>query len=171
MWKWKSLFVTTWIVVHGISQARILEWIAFFFSKRSSQPMDRTQVFCIAGRFFTGWTTRKALVKVRIHLNMTLTSSDIRYRIKGFIKAITKTAQKKTYTSSLWRNNYFLNRKPLLFVTRFVLKIRLVFLINFLSYQFLLLTSWRAELYLYCLHILIVFNLYIYIYFGLLRWR
>ena len=41
-------------VVHcKILQARILEWVAFPFSRRSSQPRDRTQVFHIAGRFFT----------------------------------------------------------------------------------------------------------------------
>ena len=39
--------------VHGISQARILEWVAISFSRGSSQPRDRTWVFCIAGRFFT----------------------------------------------------------------------------------------------------------------------
>ena len=38
--------------VHGILQARILEWEAFPFSKASSQPRDRTQVPRIAGRFF-----------------------------------------------------------------------------------------------------------------------
>ena len=40
-------------IVHGILQARILEWVAFPFSRGSSQPRDRTQVSCIAGRFFT----------------------------------------------------------------------------------------------------------------------
>jgi len=39
--------------VHGIFQARIVEWIAMPFSSRSSQPRDRTQVSHIAGRFFT----------------------------------------------------------------------------------------------------------------------
>ena len=39
--------------VHGILQARILEWVAFPFSSRSSQSRDRTQVSCIALRFFT----------------------------------------------------------------------------------------------------------------------
>ena len=38
--------------VHGILQARILEWLAFFFSRGFSQPRDWTQVSCIAGRFF-----------------------------------------------------------------------------------------------------------------------
>ena len=38
--------------VHGILQARILEWVAFPFSRGSSQPRDRTQVSRIAGGFF-----------------------------------------------------------------------------------------------------------------------
>ena len=41
--------------VHGILQARILEWVAISFSTGSSQPRNWTQVLCIAGRFFTGW--------------------------------------------------------------------------------------------------------------------
>ena len=40
-------------IVHGIVQARILEWIAFPFSKGSSQPRDPTQVSRIADGFFT----------------------------------------------------------------------------------------------------------------------
>ena len=39
--------------VHGIPQARILEWVAYPFSRGSSQPRSRTGVSCIAGRFFT----------------------------------------------------------------------------------------------------------------------
>ena len=39
--------------VHGILQARILEWLAFPFYKESSQLRDRIQVSCIAGGFFT----------------------------------------------------------------------------------------------------------------------
>ena len=46
--------------VHGILQARILEWAAFPFSRRSSQPRDWIQVFCIAGGFFTNWAIREA---------------------------------------------------------------------------------------------------------------
>ena len=40
-------------IIHGILQARILEWIVFPFSRGSSQPKDRTQVSHIAGRYFT----------------------------------------------------------------------------------------------------------------------
>ena len=38
---------------HGILQARILQWVAFPFSRGSSQHKDRTHVSQIAGRFFT----------------------------------------------------------------------------------------------------------------------
>ena len=44
--------------VHGILQARILEWVAFPFSRGSSQTKDRTQVSPIAGGFFTSLATR-----------------------------------------------------------------------------------------------------------------
>ena len=46
--------------VHGILQARILEWVAFPFSRWSFQPRDQTQVSHIEGRFFTIWATREA---------------------------------------------------------------------------------------------------------------
>ena len=39
--------------VHGILQARTLEWVAYPFSRGSSQPRDRTQVSHITGRLFT----------------------------------------------------------------------------------------------------------------------
>ena len=39
--------------VHGILQARILEWVAISFSRGSSQPRDQTWVSPIAGKFFT----------------------------------------------------------------------------------------------------------------------
>ena len=45
---------------HGIFQARILECVAFPFSRGSSQPKDQTQVSHNAGRFFTIWATREA---------------------------------------------------------------------------------------------------------------
>ena len=44
--------------VHGIFQARVLEWIAISFSRGSSQPRDRTQASRIVDRRFTVWATR-----------------------------------------------------------------------------------------------------------------
>ena len=46
--------------VHGILQARILEWVTIPFSRGSFQPRDRTLVSCIAGGFFSSWATREA---------------------------------------------------------------------------------------------------------------
>ena len=46
--------------VHGILQARILEWVAIPFSRGDSQPRDPAQVCHTAGKFFTSWATREA---------------------------------------------------------------------------------------------------------------
>ena len=48
--------------VHGILQARILEWVAVPFCRGSSLPRDRTQVSHLAGRFFTIWANVCKLV-------------------------------------------------------------------------------------------------------------
>ena len=47
--------------IHGILQARILEWVAIPFSRGSSWPRDRTWVSCIAGWFLTIWATKRRL--------------------------------------------------------------------------------------------------------------
>ena len=50
--------------VHGILQARILEWVAVCSSMGSFWPRNRTHissVSCIAGRFFIHWATREVL--------------------------------------------------------------------------------------------------------------
>ena len=47
--------------VHGILQVRILQWVAIPSSRGPSRPRDWTQLCCIAGRFFTIWTTREAI--------------------------------------------------------------------------------------------------------------
>ena len=46
--------------VHGILQAKVLEWVAISFSRGSSQPRDRTRVSHIAGRCFILWAAREA---------------------------------------------------------------------------------------------------------------
>ena len=65
-------------IVHWIIQARILEWVAFPFSRGSSQPRDQTQVSCIAGRFFTNWAIKEA---------QTLDSSPVNYIPINWIKS------------------------------------------------------------------------------------
>ena len=64
--------------VHGIFQARILEWGAIAFSRRSYQPRDWTQVSCIVDRRFTIWATREVLS----NLDSILKSRDITLPIK-----------------------------------------------------------------------------------------
>ena len=54
-----TLWDLTDCTVHGILQARILEWVVFPFFRGSSQPRDWTQVSHTAGRFFTNWATRE----------------------------------------------------------------------------------------------------------------
>ena len=52
--------------VHGISQARILEWVAISFSRQSFRPRDQTRVSLIAGRCFNLWATREAQSKDKL---------------------------------------------------------------------------------------------------------
>ena len=62
-----GLFATSWTVAYqaplsvGFFQAIVLEWIAIFFSRRSSRPRDQTQVSRIVDRRFTIWATREVL--------------------------------------------------------------------------------------------------------------
>ena len=59
-----TLCDSTDYTVHGILQARILEWVVFPFSRGSSEPRNRTQVSHIAGKFFTSWTITEAQEKL-----------------------------------------------------------------------------------------------------------
>ena len=80
--------------IHGIIQASI-EWVAIPFSRVSSQLRDQTWIFCIAGRFFTIWATRK-----------------IRYLI--LVLAQTKMAEIPfpPVTSTLWDPWFLLSSAP-----------------------------------------------------------
>ena len=72
MLKWKCYWLShVWVFltprtvahqapVHGILQARTLEWVAIPFSRRSYWAKGQPQVSCIAGIFFTFWATREA---------------------------------------------------------------------------------------------------------------
>ena len=50
---------------------RILEWVAYPFSSRSSWPRNQTRVSCIAGRFFTSWAIRA--IRIQISFSKCLT--------------------------------------------------------------------------------------------------
>ena len=51
--------------IHGIFQARVLEWVAISFSRRSSRPRDWTWVSHIVGRRFTIWANREVHYRLR----------------------------------------------------------------------------------------------------------
>ena len=60
-----GFFATAWTVpckvsVHGISQARILEWVVISFSRGSFQPRDWTRFSCIGRWILYNWATREA---------------------------------------------------------------------------------------------------------------
>ena len=79
--QWKSLSCVQLCVpmdytIHGILQARILEWVAFPFSRGSSWPRDRTQVSHIAGRFFTSWATSGEENSVEVNSTAQVTNKD-----------------------------------------------------------------------------------------------
>ena len=54
--------------LHGILQAKILEWVAISFSRGSSRPRDWTQVSCIAGRCSTVWASKYSESLLRMQL-------------------------------------------------------------------------------------------------------
>ena len=60
-WKGQSFRCPSLCYPLGILQARILEWVAFPFSRGSSQLRDRTQASRTAGGFCISWATREAL--------------------------------------------------------------------------------------------------------------
>ena len=53
--------------IHGIFQARVLEWVAISFSRGSSQPRDWTWDSRIVGRCFTVWATREVRKGLTFH--------------------------------------------------------------------------------------------------------
>ena len=76
--------------VRGILQARILEWAPFPFSRGSSQPRDRTQVSCIAGRFFTSRATREAPEPQNVYGNSIKTKNPLKKCAKNLNRHFSK---------------------------------------------------------------------------------
>ena len=64
-------------IVHGILQAKILEWVAFPFSRGSSQPRDWTQVPHIAGRCCISWAPREALQVLSVQFSCSVISDSL----------------------------------------------------------------------------------------------
>ena len=64
--------------------SRILEWVAYPFSSRSSWPRNQTRISCISGGFFTNWAMREAHSFHEI-TELTLNSSDQNIKIKVWL--------------------------------------------------------------------------------------
>ena len=75
--------------VHGILQARILEWAAVPFSRRYSQPRDQTQISYIVSEFFTVWANMEALKRLKLS----------QINSKNVTKNLTKSLESKQCTS------------------------------------------------------------------------
>ena len=63
--------------VHGLLQARILEWVAIPFSREYSWLRDWAQFSCVADRFFTIWATREVHHAVALSWGLGLGSSEV----------------------------------------------------------------------------------------------
>ena len=85
--------------IHGIFQARILEWVAISFSRRSSLPRDWTQVSRIAGRFFTNWATRDENKK-------TTGGKVIKLKYQSYVLTNRKSEKKKEKKDRNGEQNY-----------------------------------------------------------------
>ena len=86
--------------VCGILQARILEWVAFPFSRGSSKPRDRTQVSHITDRFFTSWATREALIQAeKVHIQ------------RRWSRKVVQKARKIKFRRVYWRKPTFTSER------------------------------------------------------------
>ena len=100
--------------VHGILQARILEWVAIPFSRESSWPRDRIQVSHIVVRFFTVWVTRETQNKWKKKKKKTITMngghSICRFYSKPFA-ALTPSSQQLCEVDTINSNLYMIKSR------------------------------------------------------------
>ena len=68
--------------VHGVLQARILEWVAVSFSRGSSHPRDRTRVSCFGRQILYHWATRVSVVDFSFYKDYWVPSGEIEDLVK-----------------------------------------------------------------------------------------
>ena len=93
--------------VHRILQARILEWVAFPFSRGSSQPRDQTQVSCIEGRLFTSWATREAHKQGLLSVCRVRASHSVASRCRAWALGCVGFRSCSTQAQELWHMGLF----------------------------------------------------------------
>ena len=110
--------------VHGIFQARVLEWVAIFFSRGSSQSRDQTQVSRIAGRSFTLWATREDVETLEVlpcwwQMKSQLKSSSqdrqcqqhhIPHRVQHALLPTPSDPGSQAFLGMLWTTRYLLDK-------------------------------------------------------------
>ena len=83
--------------IHGILQARILELVAIFFSRGSSQLRDQTQISHIAGGLFTIWAIREAHIYLNFLKNEILPFAAIWTVLQGIMLSEISQKEKDKY--------------------------------------------------------------------------
>ena len=70
--------------IHGISQARILVWVAISFSRGSSRPTDQTCIFCVSWILGRCFTTEPSVYYFSLHFDLIFWSASSDHtRVKG----------------------------------------------------------------------------------------
>ena len=90
--------------VHGILQARILEWVGMPSSRGSFWLRSQTWVFCIAGKFFTIWATREGPGAQYYYINRCLKGSNMKPHSKagpGNSRHLMGNGPEVTYSSKI----------------------------------------------------------------------
>ena len=125
--------------IHGIFQARIWEWVAISFSRRSSWPRDWTQVSCIEGICFTIWATRE----FDSLLNSKLLSKVLIWDCTFFQMSLEKTLRnmKSDNSNSYISYTHTHTHTPYFLILICVKKKQVIFRLMFIQY-YLLSTAW-----------------------------
>ena len=98
--------------IHGIFQARILEWIAISFPRRSSQPRGWTQASCIVGRYFTVWGTREVFLVNKAEVNVFLKLSCFFYDPVDVGNLISDSSAFSKSSLNIWKFSVHVLLKP-----------------------------------------------------------
>ena len=88
--------------VHGISQARILEWATIYSSRSSSQPRFWTPISCLAGAFFTAEPPMKLIVRGTGKWNLAVIACSIFFSLQKELVGVQQHRQNLTKTGIKW---------------------------------------------------------------------
>ena len=92
--------------IHGIFQARILEWVAISFSRGSPRPRDRTQV-----SHFTVWATREVTLSLLLYETHKL--GDLGHVVKSLWASVSSSVRVIWLEEVTWRaDKWWPQRKP-----------------------------------------------------------